>query len=162
MKHKNKTAALVRAAMIGAIYVVLTLAANAFGLASGVIQIRLSEALTVLPVFFPEAIGGLTVGCLLANLITGCLPLDIIFGSIATLIGAAGTYAFRKNRVLAVIPPILSNTVIVPFVLRYAYGLGDAWWYMAITVCIGEIISCGLLGAAVIKITDRYYKILKS
>ena len=156
MKTNNKTAAMVRAAVIAAIYVVLTIFANMLGLANGAIQVRLSEAMCVLPIFFPEAIAGLSVGCLLANIITGCLPLDIIFGTIATLIGAVGTYGLKKHNFLAVLPPIVSNTVIVPIVLRYAYGLGDAWWYMAITVCIGEIISCAVLGSFVIKIMNKY------
>ena len=156
MKNQTKTAALTRAAMTAALYVVLTLVANALGLASGVVQIRLSEALTVVPIFFAESIGGLTIGCLFANLITFCAPLDVIFGTLATLIGAIGTRALRKNRPLAVMCPIVSNTVIVPFVLKFAYGFGDAWWYMAFTVCIGEIISCAILGTVVIKIFDKH------
>ena len=83
---------LTQAAMIAALYVVLTLAINAFGLASGAIQIRVSEALTILPYFTPAAIPGLFIGCLLSNTITGCALFDIIFGSIATLLGAVGTY----------------------------------------------------------------------
>ena len=156
MKNQTKTIALTRAAMTAALYVVLTLVANMLGLASGVVQIRLSEALTVLPIFFAESIGGLTAGCLIANLITLCAPLDVIFGTLATLIGAIGTRALRKHRPLAVMCPIVSNTIIVPFVLKYAYGLGDAWWYMALTVCIGEIISCAIMGTVVIKIFDKY------
>ena len=74
--------------VIAALYVVLTVIANALGLASGAIQVRFSEALTILPVFTPAAIPGLTVGCVLANLITGCAPWDVVFGSLATLIGA--------------------------------------------------------------------------
>lgn len=156
MKNQTKTAALTRAAMTAALYVVLTLVANILGLANGAVQIRLSEALTVAPIFFAESIGGLTIGCLIANLITGCAPLDVIFGTIATLLGALGTRALRKSRPLAVMCPIVSNTVIVPFVLKFAYGLGDAWWYMAFTVCIGEIISCALIGTLVIKIFDKH------
>ena len=161
MNKRNKTALLTRGAIIAAIYVVLTYITNLFGLANGAVQVRLSEALCVLPVFFPEAIGGLTLGCFIANLVTGCIPTDIIFGSVATLIGAFGTYFLRKKPVLAVLPPIFSNAIIVPFVLKYAYGIGGAWWYFALTVGLGEIISCGVFGSVIIKIVQKNLKILK-
>lgn len=132
--------------VIAAMYVVLTVIANALGLASGAIQVRFSEALTILPVFTPAAIPGLTVGCVLANLITGCAPWDVVFGSLATLIGALGTWLLRKKPMLAWIPPVLSNVAIVPIVLQKVYGVPDAWWYLALTVGAGEVISCGILG----------------
>ena len=132
--------------VIAALYVVLTYVANLFGLASGAIQVRISEALTILPVFTTAAIPGLTVGCVAANIITGCLPWDVVFGSLATLIGAAGTRLLRKNPYIAWIPPVLSNMAIVPIVLQRVYGVEDAWWYLVLTVGIGEIISCGVLG----------------
>ena len=100
--------------MIAALYVVLTLLANALGLANYAIQVRFSEALTILPFFTPAAIPGLTIGCLLSNILTGCAPLDILFGTLATLIGALGTYALRRFEWLAPLPPILANTIIVP------------------------------------------------
>ncbi|MBQ4526829.1 MAG: QueT transporter family protein [Clostridia bacterium] len=159
MKTKNKTATLVRAAMIASLYVILTFISNSAGLANGVIQLRLSEALTILPCFFPEAIAGLTVGCLLSNTLTACAMLDIIFGSIATLIGAVGTYLMRKHKILASLSPVVSNVIIVPFVLKYAYGLNDAWWFMALTVGLGEIASCmflGLLVHSIITKTNKY------
>ena len=114
--------------------------------ASGVIQVRVSEALTILPAFTPAAIPGLVIGCLLSNTLTGCVLLDIIFGSVATLIGALGSYALRRHTWLVPIPPIVSNMIIVPFVLRYAYGATDAFPFMIATVGAGEIISCYLLG----------------
>ncbi len=132
--------------VIAALYVVLTMAAAAFGLASGAIQVRLSEALTILPVLTPAAVPGLTVGCILANIVTGCLPWDVVFGSLATLIGAVGTRLLRKNPYIAWIPPVVSNMVIVPIVLQKVYGVDDAWWYLMLTVGAGEVISCGILG----------------
>ncbi len=145
MRNKN-VANLTRAAIIAALYVVLTYIANALGLASGSIQVRFSEALTILPFFTPAAIPGLFVGCLLSNILTGCALPDIIFGSIATLLGALGTYFLRKKSPwLAPVSPIAANTVIVPFVLLYAYGV-QPLWLSFITVGIGEIISCGVLG----------------
>ena len=117
MKNKG-TQFLTEAAVIGAIYVVLTILFAP--LSYGEIQIRFSEALTILPFFTPAAIPGLFVGCIIANLFGGAIPVDIIFGSIATLIGAVFTYRLRScNRFLAPIPPIVSNAVIVPFVLHF-------------------------------------------
>jgi uncharacterized membrane protein len=132
--------------VIAALYVVLTIVANALVLASGAIQVRFSEALTILPVFTATAIPGLTVGCLLANLITGCALWDVVFGSLATLIGAVGTRLLRNKPLLAWIPPVISNMVIVPIVLQKVYGVPDAWWYLVLTVGAGEVISCGILG----------------
>lgn len=146
MKNKKKIRGIAFASIIAASYVVLTFVANAFGLASGAIQIRLSEALTILPVFTPYAIPGVVIGCLLANTLTGCTLWDIILGSIATLIGALGTYALKNHKLLATVPPMIANAVIVPFVLIKFYGLEGTYWYFALTVFIGEFISCGILG----------------
>ncbi len=143
---RNQTLFVTQAAFIAAIYVVLTYIANAFGLASGVIQIRLSEALCTLCVFTPAAVPGLFIGCLLANLITGCTLLDIIFGSLATLIGAAIGYAIRKYKFLVPLPTILANALIVPLVLIYGYGEPLPFIYLFATVGAGEIISAGALG----------------
>lgn len=143
MKSK-KLVFICQAAVIAALYIVLTYVFSAF--ASGVIQVRVSEALTILPAFTPAAIPGLVIGCLLSNTLTGCVLLDIIFGSVATLIGALGSYALRRHTWLVPIPPIVSNMIIVPFVLRFAYGATDAFPFMIATVGAGEIISCYLLG----------------
>lgn len=140
-----------QAAMIAALYVVLTLLANALGLANYAIQVRFSEALTILPFFTPAAIPGLTIGCLLSNILTGCAPLDILFGTLATLIGALGTYALRRFEWLAPLPPILANTIIVPWVLRFAYDIPDAIPYLMATVGAGELISCGLIGMLLLR-----------
>ncbi|MDO5448945.1 MAG: QueT transporter family protein, partial [Clostridia bacterium] len=133
----NRTSIVVQGALIGALYIILTVISNMFGLASGVIQIRLSEALTILPIFTPAAIPGLFVGCLISNIITGCMPLDVIFGALATLIGAYGTYLLRKRRMLASIPPILANTIIVPWILSLVYSFEGSIWYFTLTVFIG-------------------------
>jgi len=143
---QKKTRFITQSAIIAVLYIALTLVSNAFGLASGVIQVRLSETLTILPMFMPSAIPGLFIGCLIANFMCGSLLLDVIFGSIATLLGALGTYYFGKNKWIAPVFPIISNTVIVPFVLKYVYGIPGAIWYFVLTVFIGELISCGILG----------------
>ena len=155
---QKKTKTLVTGAIIAALYVVLTLLANAFGLASGVIQVRVSEALNVLVCFTGAAVPGVTVGCLLANLLPGGVVLDIIFGTLASFIGAFGGYLLRKNRLLALLCPILSNTIIVPFVLKFAYGAPDAIWFLFGSVAVGEVISCGILGFLLGHVLDRYGK----
>lgn len=155
MRNK-KVLRITQAAMIAAIYVVLTVFVSAFNLASGAIQVRISEALTILPVFTPAAIPGLFLGCLISNLVTGCMPLDVVFGSLATLIGACGTYALRKHKWLAPLPPIIANTVVVPFVLRYVYLAEGTIPFFMLTVGIGEVISCYLLGGILLRVLDRY------
>lgn len=154
--QNKKVLFLTQAAMIAALYVVLTFIANAFGLASGAIQVRLSEALAVLPFFTPAAIPGLYVGCLLANLLTGGCLLDILVGSLASLIGAAGAYMLRRQKWLVPLPTIIANALIVPFVLIHGYGLADAWWYLFLTVGAGEIISCGILGMGLLLVLRNY------
>jgi len=140
------TRQLTTAAIIAALYVVLTYISNLFGLASGVIQVRISEALTILPCLTIAAVPGVTVGCLLANLLTGAALPDVIFGTLATLIGVIGARMLKKKPLLAPLPTILANAIIIPFVLRYAYGVPDAIWFMFLTVGAGEVISAGILG----------------
>ena len=144
--NKKNVLYLTQGALIAALYVVITMYVNAFNLANGAIQLRLSEALTILPVFTPAAIPGLFLGCLLSNTLTGCVIWDIVFGSIATLVGAIGTHLLRNTRFIYTLPPVISNMVIVPAVLKYAYGIGDAYWYLMITVGIGEVISVCVFG----------------
>ena len=153
MKKHSNIMSLVSAAMIAALYVVLSFASNAFGLASGAIQVRVSEALTILPYFTASAIPGLAIGCILFNLLSGAAILDVIFGGLATLLGAVCSRFIGKAakkislmKYLVPVPPILANAFIIPWVLKTAYGLQDAYWYLFATVGIGEIISCGVLG----------------
>lgn len=136
--------------MIAAIYIVLTYLAWGFDLASGAIQCRISEALTVLPLFTPAAIPGLSIGCVLANFLTGAPLPDVIFGSLATLIGACGSYLLRKNRYLVSIPPVISNALIIPLVLRFAYGIPDGIPFLMLTVGAGELIACVIFGQLLI------------
>ena len=155
--QKKNIQFLTQAAMIAAIYVVLTFVANAFGLANYAVQVRFSEALTILPIFTPAGIPGLFIGCLISNILTGCAIPDIIFGSLATLIGAFGTRALTSNRFLAVLPPIAANAIIVPLILKYAYGL-EPLWFSFLTVTAGEIISCGVLGLLLAFALNKYRK----
>lgn len=160
MKNK-KVLFLTQAAMIASIYVVLTLLFQPFSF--GEIQVRIAEALTILPVFTPAAIPGLFVGCLIGNVFGGSILPDIIFGSLATLIGAFFTHLLRKqSKYLAPLPPILANTIIVPLVLRYAYGISLPIPFLMMTIGIGEVISCGVLGMIVYAALEKYkYRIFK-
>lgn len=154
-KARGRTLYWCQAAVIAALYVVLTLLANAIGLSSGIIQLRISEILCLLPMLLPSSIFGVTVGCLLANLLTGAVWLDILVGPIATLIGALGTYWLRKYKWLAPLPPVLSNALIVPFVLAYGYGAEEAIPLMMLTVGIGEVLSIYLLGMIFFRAVEK-------
>lgn len=111
-------------------------------------------------VSLPAAIPGLFVGCFLSNLFCGAAGLDIVFGSLATLIGAVGSYALRKSKVLVCVPPILANTIIVPWVLRFAYGSEDLIPFMMLTVGIGEVLAIGVLGSILLAALNRYKTML--
>lgn len=159
------------AAIIAALYVVLTLLISLIpGFANMAIQVRISEALTVLPLFTPAAIPGLFIGCLLSNILLGSVPMDIIFGSLTTLVAALITFciglAFKKmirkasskntkkglgiaGSILGSLPPILGNMFVVPYVLIHAYGVEGSYWFFVLTVGIGELISCMILGLLV-------------
>ncbi len=150
---------LTQAAMIAALYVVLTMIAAALGLDHYAIQLRFSEALTILPFFIPSAIPGLYVGCLLSNMLTGCILWDILLGPVATLLGALGTYALRrKSEWFAPLPPIIANTLIIPLILSYAYHFEGSLPYFMLTVGTGEVLSCGVLGMILLQILKKYRK----
>ena len=156
---KNRASALqlAQGAAIAALYVVLTLIFAPISF--GEMQVRISEALTILPLFTPAAVPGLFVGCILANLLGGAVVWDVIFGSLATLIGAVGGYLLRKNRWLVPLPTVLSNAVIVPFVLRYGYGVALPIPLMMVYVAVGEIISCYGLGELLCTVLLRHRNI---
>ena len=147
--HK-KVLFITQAALIAAIYVVLTMIAAGFDLASGMIQVRFSEALTVLPYFTPAAIPGLAIGCLISNIVTGCMLPDVIFGTLATLIGAVGSWYLRRSRILVTLPPVISNAIIIPFVLTYAYKIPGGIPLQMLTVGTGEVISCIIIGSVLL------------
>ncbi|MBO4235181.1 MAG: QueT transporter family protein [Firmicutes bacterium] len=184
--RSDKALYITQAGIIAAIYVVLTVVFAPFAFKE--VQVRSAEALTILPFFFPAAVPGVFIGCIIGNILGGAVLPDIVFGSLATLIGALGTYyvgiVYRKRKeyrtgnslgftgngkyatspfeqgsrsnsggnplikylIIAAIPPIIANAIIVPFVLRYAYGVPMAIPLMMLTVGAGEIISCGILG----------------
>lgn len=142
---------IVRAAVIAALYAALTLAL--YPISFGAVQFRVSEALTLLPVLMPEAIPGLFVGCLLANLIGSATVWDVVFGSLATLIAAFMTYATRRNRIVAAIWPVTCNGVIVGAVLALTAQLP-----VALTmgqVALGEVAVVYTVGMAMLAALNR-------
>ena len=150
---------LTEGAAIAAIYVVLCQIFAPISFRD--VQVRIAEGLTILPFFTSAAIPGLFVGCVLGNLLGGAMPVDIIFGSLATLIGALGTWAIgrwirRKHpashrmKFLLPVPPILANALIIPFILYYGYGITVPIPIQIATVGAGEILSCGVIGMIIL------------
>ena len=150
--------------LIAAAYTAITVLENMFfggkvdsGITRGIIQLRLADALTVLPVFTPAAIPGLFLGCLATNKAIGCHNLDIIYGSLATLVAAIGTYVLRKKRFLSPIPPIVTNMIVVPLLFTFVYRFDDRpFWQYVLFIGISGIISCGVLGIALMLMLDDY------
>lgn len=151
----KKVKLLTQGAIIAALYVLLTYLAAAMGLSSGAIQVRFSEALCVLPYFTPAAIPGLAIGCFLANFLTGCATWDILFGSLATLIGAVVARMLRKHKWLVPLPSVLANMIVVPPVLMYVYGAEEAYPFLVATVGIGEVVSIYGLGMLLFFALDK-------
>ena len=158
---RSQALSIALAGITAALYAVLTIVAANLNLASGAIQVRFSEAFTILPFFGFAGVPGVTLGCLVSNIVIGSNIFDIIFGTLATFIGALGTWyigvLFRKTgkkslKFLSPVPPIMSNTIIVPLILTYAYGVPDGIPFLMLTVGIGEIISCGILGLLLLSV----------
>jgi len=153
-KQSNKTRYLCQAAMIAALYIVLTWVSATLGLDSKTPQCRLSEALAVLPLFMPAAVPGLAIGCFVSNLLFSPVPADWIFGTLATLLGAVLCYLIGRvwqsyslgNLIVATLPNAIANTDIIPFVLQYAYGIEEGYWLLVLSVGAGEVLSGIVLG----------------
>ena len=159
MKKRNtqRVRFLTLSAMIAALYVVLTLLSAAFGLSSGVIQVRISEALCALTFFTPAAVSGLAIGCLISNIVTSASLLDVVFGTLATLLGALGGRALKNHKNLVTLPTVLANTLIIPLVIVYGFGVTDiALPIVALSVCAGELISATLFGTVLLHILEKY------
>ncbi len=149
MKRKNTTLFLTRGALIGALYVILSYVSAPLQFAG--FQFRIAEALCILPIFLFEAIPGLTIGCLVANHITGAVIWDTVFGALATLIGAVGAYYLRKLperfKWICTLPTVFANAIIVPLVIIYAYSSDGSYLFFAFTVFIGEAVTASILGS---------------
>lgn len=147
---KKNVLFMTQAAIIAAIYVVLTMMVATINLASGAIQFRVSEALCVLPFFTPAAVPGVIIGCFLSNVLIGSALPDIIFGTLATAIAAVVSYKLKNHRFLVTLPPVFSNALIIPFVLKFAYGLEGTIPFFMVTVAAGEVLACVICGSILI------------
>ena len=145
-KVRNSLAYITETSAIAALYTVITIAIGPLG--SAAIQCRIPEAMCILAIFTPAAIPGLTIGCLVSNIATGCLWQDVLFGTLATLIGAIGARMLRRIWWLTPLPTVVANTLIIPFVLAYAYHAEEGIPFLMLTVGIGEVISAYVLGIA--------------
>ncbi len=146
---------ILRVIMIAAMYIVVTVITAQFSFLD--VQLRVTEALCILPVFTPVAVSALFIGCFFANLFAGAPWPDIVFGSLATLVGAYGTWKLRDQKpFIAIIPPIVANLLIVPFILRFAYGIETPIPMMMLTVGLGEIGACGVLGLLLYRVLLPY------
>ena len=158
--HRFTTRDLTFAALVAALYAVMGYFANIFGLAFGPVQCRFAEALTVLPFVFPAAAPGLTVGCLITNLLSPYGPLDPVFGTLATAIAAWLTMKMPRWY-LAALPPVLVNALILPAMWAWTDvgAVNTAFWlaygYSALTFIPGEALVCCVLGTLLLKALPR-------
>ena len=155
--RNNHTRRLCIAGVVGALYAVLTLTLPMLSFST--VQVRFSEALTVLPFLFPETIPGLAVGCFITNLIGSPFAPDWVFGTLATLLAALWTSRL-KHKALAPLPPVICNLVIIGAVIAWCeVGFTSAfpalWAWNAFTVGLGELIACGLLGTLLLRVLPK-------
>lgn len=155
---------LTAAAVVAALYTALSLLSNSFGIAFGPVQCRFSEALTLLPMILPSAVYGLTVGCLLTNILSPYGLLDLIVGTLATFFAASMTRHCKKER-LGALPPVLCNALMVGTLLAFQQtGFGpafpSAFAYQALTVGFGELIACYGLGIPLLRMFRKHLKTL--
>ena len=152
MKNST-TGALTRAAIIAALYAALTLLLAP--ISYGEVQIRLSEALALLPVVLAEAVPALAVGCLLANILGGCTIFDIVFGTLATFLAAVCTRLLRRNLLAASLMPVLFNGMIVGAVVHYCYAPVIALPLCMLFVALGEAVACMIVGPILLRAVRR-------
>ena len=166
--NKSKAALITRAALIAAIYVILTYVFS--GISFGQFQIRIAEALCVLPYFTPAAIPGLFVGCLIGNILGGAMPADVIFGSLATLAAALVTRGIslrntssegaKRCKWLLPLPAIIINSAVIPLVLRFTYGIDLPIIFLILLIFAGELVSCGIIGIPFFMLMNKYRNVL--
>ena len=147
------TKKLMEAAIIGAIYAVLTIALAP--ISYGPLQMRVSEALTILPALTPAGVPGLFIGCLVANLMGPYGVVDVVCGSLATLVAAAMSYGLRTRPILVPLPPVIINGVVIGSMIHFVYGVPNLIACMG-WVALGQMASCYLLGYPLMKILKKY------
>lgn len=162
--YKGKLEKIIQTIVIAIAYIVLTYIADMFGMAKGIVQVRISDALCILPYFTPAAIPGLFIGSAISNVIisltedpmTGKMILSsaaqyyVIIESLVILIASIISYFLRKFKFVVCVPTIVINTITIPLIFHYIYRYEDSVAKCIMTVGIGEIISCGLLGTALL------------
>lgn len=153
----RKTKHIVMSAVIAAIYAVMTL--SLYVISYGPIQFRLSEALTILPVFTANAIPGLTIGCIIANIMGGYGIMDVVFGGVATLLAAVCTRVFRKNSFMALFSPVFFNSLIVGPMLYFVVPESKSLLFNIFTVGAGEFVVCFAVGYPLIRLLKKYPKL---
>lgn len=157
VKFMKKTKFLVLSSVIAALYAAITM--GFYVISYGAVQFRISEALTILPIFTPAAVPGLTVGCLIANIMGGNGPLDIVFGTLATLLAAIFTRKFRKKPLIAIFSPVLFNALIVGSLIYYIAPNEGALFLNMLTVGFGELVVCYAIGYPLVHFLKKYPKI---
>ena len=155
----RNTKYLLQAAVIAAAYSALTIVLMPFSY--GIMQVRVSEALTILPYYTPAAIPGLFVGCLVSNMISPYGILDMVLGSSATLIAAVGSYLLRKKSFLVPLPPIIANGIVIGSMLYYAYAVPMPLFACILWVALGELIACYGIGYPLLQYLKKYKKIFE-
>ena len=150
---------LITAAVIAAVYATLTLIL--MPISYGVMQVRVSEALTILPYFTPAAIPGLFIGCLVANIVGPNGILDIVLGSSASLIAAVLSYMLRGKPLLVPMPPVVINALVIGPMLKYVYGIDIPLIFCILWVGLGQLIACYGIGYPLLRYLKRYHFIFK-
>ncbi len=143
------------ASLIAALYVMLTAISSAFGLGNGPIQLRLSESLCVFAIFTPAALPGVTLGCFISNLLTGCALWDMVFGTLASFIGMLGCRALKKLPYIAPAPYALANIIVIPLIQVYVYAVEEALPLLFLFIGVGELLSVYAVGMPIYLILNR-------
>jgi len=162
---KKKINFIVEGALIAAAYVGLTFISNLLSLAYGPIQFRISEVLTILPIFTTSAIPGLCIGCFISNIVSSLGPIDMVFGTAATLIAALMTYFLRNIKIkgipfLSFLPPVIINALIIGIEINFFFLPEGAsvWGFItsALSVGLGELAVCLVLGTPLYLTLKKY------
>ena len=149
---------LVQASLIAAVYTALCMILHPISFGFGGVELRVSEALSLLPMMTPAAVPGLFVGCLLSNLLGGATMLDVVFGSLTTLAAAVLTRKWRSRPLLAALPPVLMNAVVIGALLRYAYGVAMPLGLCLASIGRGQAAACYAIGLPLMKLFRRMPK----
>ena len=155
MKKLKNTRFLLRAGLIAAAYTALCLIFQPISFGFAGVQLRVSEALTLLPLLTSAAVPGLFVGCFLSNLLGGAMMIDVVVGSLTTLAAALCTRALKDRPVLAALPPVLFNAVIVGWILCCVYAVGMPLWLCMLSVGLGQLAACYGIGLPLMKMMKR-------